>query len=778
MLEAVRAGYLVNRAADRLEMQGDPEGALEIVGRALALVDAPGGSGLAALNAGRAHQVAAESYLQLDRPDDAIDSYAKAERGFATSPRFAEHYVRLTHDAAISLANLGMEDLAYSYASKGADIAAGLGGDYHRDLERLKLSLRETGPDEHGAHLRQLRSALAGASDQREVRALRHRIAAWMCEFGGADEVQQAFAEIEGLYSEAETLEQQIITLGPLGHLWRERHEFPAPLFDACAYVASELSPQMESTLQADAHGVHAVALWSRGEVKEALIAGLEAVAMHTAHAWRIGSSTVRLLTGERAGSARHLALRFACELDEAELVAELIESARLAALPDPDAEPRVVSLLRPGEPTEVAQRRLGPLHPITVRGRSWLAGCYPVAIPTAPPIELDEIIDAIGGDRSCWWGAWMGADDFRFWATRNGDGEYACGYGEEGKELVRAALKMCPVFGTRESVRTGAFTVGHAAEEELSGSLGALLVPSSLRRELDPGRSASSAQPPISLVVSSNFLSALPAALLGLGRDEAGSLVRLVERATLRTAPPAALVADLGRVEARSLPYRLSVACIDATDELDLSDLRVSPERLLGGRKLCADDPEAELASLANLSEALRGVGDSRSVFAYFGHAEEGEVGADLASFIPLADGRLSAEDIFVGRDAEGAPIRFPERVLLSACGSAGSTGAGSGEWLGLTAGMLRRGAREVLATAWPIWNLPLTKALDVALLAALESGDDVAAELRGIQLACLAAWREADDGGTPIEPHGDSTIPFPLIWAAYQYVGVPAAA
>jgi hypothetical protein len=417
-----------------------------------------------------------------------------------------------------------MEEVGYFYASRGADAAASLPGEYLRDLERLKLSLHEPGAQEYLPYLEQLRGALAAATEPREVRALRHRLARALCEFGGPEEVQEAFAEIEALYAEAETLEQQIFILGPLGYLQRDPRPFPEPLFVAAHQAVSRLTPGMESTLQADAYGVHAVALWSRGELDAALGAGLRAVGLRTAHAWHTGSSTVRLLIGAGGDSARHLALKLACELGEAELAAELIESARMAALPNRDVPRRVVSLLRPGESAEVAQRSLGPLHPISVRGRSRLADCYPPTLPLAAPIELNETIDAIGGPEAWWWGAWMGADEIRFWATRDEHGAYSCGYGDNGKELVKAALEMCPALGSEESARYGAFTASYAAEEALSVELGACLIPPPLAAGIRSGGDLDSA-PPVSLVVASNFLSALPLVFAG-GRGGARGMV------------------------------------------------------------------------------------------------------------------------------------------------------------------------------------------------------------------------------------------------------------
>ena len=59
--------------------------------------------------------------------------------------------------------------------------------------------------------------------------------------------------------------------------------------------------------------------------------------------------------------------------------------------------------------------------------------------------------------------------------------------------------------------------------------------------------------------------------------------------------------------------------------------------------------------------------------------------------------------------------------------------------------------------------------------LLSALEQRQDVAAELRRVQMDYLAAWRATSDDSRQLELHGDATEAFPLVWAAYQYVGVP---
>jgi hypothetical protein len=213
---------------------------------------------------------------------------------------------------------------------------------------------------------------------------------------------------------------------------------------------------------------------------------------------------------------------------------------------------------------------------------------------------------------------------------------------------------------------------------------------------------------------------------------------------------------------------------CSDPTDDLEFATLPLDAAEVYGGRRVCAQHAEAQPATRGNLVAALREIPNSRAVFGYSGHSNPGHLGADLACHLALQDGKLTAETIFVG-DADGQPIPFCERVLLSACDSAGSSGAGSGEWLGLTAAVLCNGAREVIATSWPVWDLPVTRVVDVQLMEALSGAEDIAAALREVQLTRLAEWRSStSDYSERLVPEGASES-LPLVWSAYQYVGLP---
>jgi CHAT domain-containing protein len=128
------------------------------------------------------------------------------------------------------------------------------------------------------------------------------------------------------------------------------------------------------------------------------------------------------------------------------------------------------------------------------------------------------------------------------------------------------------------------------------------------------------------------------------------------------------------------------------------------------------------------------------------------------------------TAEDILFGPDDYG-PLPMPQRVLLSSCESAGSGGQGRGEWLGLSAAMLLRGARQVLGTGWSIADSAATRRLEEELVAGLQSDENPAEMLRRSQLLRLALWRltSAETAANP-----DEDVERPLTWAAFQAIGV----
>jgi CHAT domain-containing protein len=144
------------------------------------------------------------------------------------------------------------------------------------------------------------------------------------------------------------------------------------------------------------------------------------------------------------------------------------------------------------------------------------------------------------------------------------------------------------------------------------------------------------------------------------------------------------------------------------------------------------------------------------------------GVVEGDLGSGIPLGgDDVLTAAEIFVA-NADEPRLPFPARALLAACASGGAAGAGRGEWLGLGGALLAAGTRQLVATAWPVWDSPESAAFEHSLAEMLVSSGNVARGLRDAQLQRLMRWRLS-------VPHTEEALAHaPIGWAAYQFLGV----
>ncbi|GAB3842554.1 CHAT domain-containing protein [Dactylosporangium cerinum] len=213
---------------------------------------------------------------------------------------------------------------------------------------------------------------------------------------------------------------------------------------------------------------------------------------------------------------------------------------------------------------------------------------------------------------------------------------------------------------------------------------------------------------------------------------------------------------------------YPIALACIDADGTLSVAaQAEGAYEVTLRNSKRV--DRTSQPASRENFLRALAATAPAAPKIAFFtGHSDAGVAGVDAA--LRLEDGLLTAEDLTFG-----AGLAFPARVVFSSCSSGGAVGAGRGEWLGLSAACLLRGARQVIGTAWPILDHPATLAFEEDLLDALVAGVDPASALRACQLRRLAEWRVSDfdltEGARLMLP---SDLATPLVWASFQCMGV----
>ncbi|WP_305785453.1 CHAT domain-containing protein [Symbioplanes lichenis] len=490
-----------------------------------------------------------------------------------------------------------------------------------------------------------------------------------------------------------------VAALGMLGDPRRRGERFPQWCDDASARAVAAAASTRDPGLCADAYLHRAGYLLGSGDLAGARDHALRAVAWGDEHAVRTESSLARRLTAAGSEAAREIALVTACRHGDAALAAELIECARLQAL---GTTVRTV--------TVDGVSRLGPLRPA--------AGA---------PLELRELIDRTGGPGAWWWGAW--AFNERIYWSVLADGVADCGLLEAGDDTDLGRL-------LQELLETASCRT----EEAVSAELGRLLVPPVLLRAL---RRRGRRTDPLSLVLSGTLFAALPVASLGAEPVSPDRFpARLIESAVLRLGPPAVLAEHVARhptFPAPDLP--VSLACVDPTG--DLPHARQAPPEtaaVLGG------------ATEQSLREALARLGPSHpSLFSFAGHA-----GAGLDAGLQLRNGELTATRLFTD------PCPFPARALLTASTTTGDPGTGAGEWSALAAAVLWSGARQVIATNWPIPDTPFAASFAATLTQALHHTTDAAAAVRTAQLEALAHWRAGDP-----EAH-------PLTWSAYAAHGV----
>ena len=244
-------------------------------------------------------------------------------------------------------------------------------------------------------------------------------------------------------------------------------------------------------------------------------------------------SLLIRGATKHRLDEKRALAADIALRLGNAELVAELIEGARLQALAETAQIHRIESdkdydlgaLLR------VTGASLQNIQQVSVNGRSRVAEA--VKSRTGPqPLPLEPVIAVVGGAAAAFWGSWAAIRKL-YWAFRSPDGSWSAGVNDLGpgaETLMAANADLRP----EEELSPLAMLDDQDQELLLSRKLGEMVIPTPLADVL-----AASALP-ISLVVTGSFVCELPLpALVIPGTSDE----RLIERAVIRVQPPTVLI-------------------------------------------------------------------------------------------------------------------------------------------------------------------------------------------------------------------------------------------
>jgi hypothetical protein len=475
-------------------------------------------------------------------------------------------------------------------------------------------------------------------------------------------------------------------------------------------------------------------------------------------------SVLMRDATRERLDDKRALAIETSLELGHPEIVAELIEGARLQALAetaqtllsDRDEEHDFAALL------SVTGVPLKEVHPVSVGGRS--------RVPEAggrsagpEPLSLEAAITSVGGSRAVFWSSWLAFKKY-YWAIQSPDGTWSAGckdLSSHADAIVAAVQKF------RDGLPDSATLDQRDQELLLMRDLGTMVIPLPLAELLE---FTSTRVSPVSLVVTGAFVCQLPLPALVIPgtADE-----RLIERTVIRIQPPTVFMEEINSRPGGNSDDGLIVrlACLDPSGDLPYSrNYKIPAEKLITAptkKEWAKGVPEwreptwSRLATRSKLIEFLRqGTSGEPGVFVYSGHVQQRGVADGPETSLLLADGPMSA--------AELSRLPIPSHVLLSACSSSGAAGAGAGEWLGLGGSLLRGGARQVIATSWPILDSAFTARFELGILERMCADGDPAAALRQSQLDALSEWHSHT-----WRPSETVNAALPWIWAAFQVIG-----
>jgi tetratricopeptide (TPR) repeat protein len=712
---------------------------------------------------GSACQLLGELYLSLGDVDSALDAFDAAIEAFKAEAGRSEEYGRFLHDLSVTMAARNLRPVALGYATEALVVLAPHGRRYRRDLSGWIATLTEQPGG--GSDVALLRQRFRKAWRTRPRAFAAQRLAA---ELSTHDEAGEHTAEIHAAVEVAfrefrrrGSAEEADAALGPLLNLYWRGGELPNWTGDAATSLLAKAEAEGRTDLACHALTIQAGWLDRRGMSDHALDHALRAVARHDEHMLATGSSDARALTGQVGHFAREMALAIAVERGDGALAAELVESARLQVVPDSE----------PNWDVRATRDPVRDLRFLTVDGHSRLASYYTSGAARGG-LSLEAAIMAVGGANACWWGTWV-VNGRIYWALRV-ENHWSCGIldmTEHEGSLKRAFdVSMHNPSASTQDLVTGEWCRSATAEELFSAELGEILIPDELRARLldaDPDH-------PLSLVIAGNLSHLLPFPLLGVRRHLLDTPVRIVQAAVLRVAPPAALVVLVaGRPASLSPMHDIQLACVDPTANLKHSgQVPAGARTILSGRK----ESGLPAVTLEHVSAALRRSNPGQAgIFYYAGHARGSGLGGDADDSLVLSeDETISARKLF---GTDGAAFPFPERSLLSACRSGGTAGAGAGEWLGLSAGLLWRGSRQVIATNWSIWDTAFTSAFDLDLVERLRSADDPARALRDAQLAAFENWSDSQHDYTEHSrsglPGSSLRLPFPLIWGSYCCVG-----
>ena len=469
-------------------------------------------------------------------------------------------------------------------------------------------------------------------------------------------------------------------------------------------------------------------------------------------------------------------ALAVAHDEGDHEFVAELLEFARVQTLPTASAEAS----------SELA---LSTPPVVLVKGRSRLARPGEQRRPVHVSLEVAAQRSAGTG---AWWLSYWDSGDWLYWALMDPLGATSSGRIDFGLDSVLRTMlgeleRALPAPLPGEDPIAADFRIADSPlltdpvkELELSEALGDLLLPRELVRAAVDRRIHGGTRLPLAIAPIA-ALGYIPWSILVAADLHSADPDRLVELCDWVLAPSAALVCNTAARSPGRAPLALAVA--DTSDGPGLGELRAARSqaaslpasvRVLGGHHWASD-----LATLRNVEDALRAIGPDSTV-AFLCHAVRGTVDEPSTGGLVLALDRTSAfgpgAPVAVGTVIERydvlSPLRIfdmsrrgltmPAQVLLQACDTSAVKDAVSGEWLTIAPAFVAAGSREVVATVYPLPDLPGTD--DPVMHAAL-NGESLREAAGRLQREGLLRWTTG---------HSTEAGHTPLAWGAYATIAV----
>ena len=495
------------------------------------------------------------------------------------------------------------------------------------------------------------------------------------------------------------------------------------------------------------------------GEMDRAVALGVRALMELDATRYDLAAQSNRTSWHRRFEQGLDVCLPLVFASGDHRLLAELLEFSRVQTLP---AARGVVADLELRVPPAVFVRGVSRLSkPRRERPAS---------------IELEYAAGRMAGPGTAWLGFYEHRDQL-YWALTPQEGSIWAGRislqeGSDAAAALDALRQALPALLDGEEPGDVEFRIyrsplngaDYARESALAERIGEALLPPQLATLPVVGEFRRVA------IAPSASIGFVPWAVLGvkhLRRDWLRADLRLCEAFDWVLAPSAALAATATVSEAPR--PRLSFVVADTTTGrngqlAELEGAREQAKRLpvdvirLGGSHWAED-----VATPDAVETVLRRAGGHSTGF-FFCHAVRGSRESPSDGGIVLASAAatdpspcLTPKAVFA---MSGRGIRAPAQVLLAACDTSALSDTASGEWLTIAPAFTAAGAREVVATLFPVSDIQAN--IDPLIDAAI-NGRSLAESLRETQRSCMRRWRSTQEQACR-----------PIEWAAYAPIVV----